>query len=650
MEISTILAQIDIGSMALPEFQRGYVWNRDQVRSLMFSLYRRYPVGSLMVWLTKTETADVRGDGPVSAGSVKLLLDGQQRMTSLYGIIRGNPPRFFDGNAQTFTGLYFYLKEEIFEFYAPLRMKGNPLWISVTEVMQTGAGVYLGSLFPVLKDDPDFPLYMDRLNKLDRIKTVDLHIEEVAGVDKTTDVVVDIFNRVNSGGTKLSKGDLALAKICAEWPAARDELKTRLGKWRAAGFDFRLDWLLRNINAVITGEALFSALRTVTPSQFSLGLANAEKSIDYLLNMIGSRLGLDNDAVLGGPACFPLMARYVMQSGGHVTDHKERDKLLYWYVHTFLWGRYAGSTETILNQDLDAIEDKDGALDRLIALLRQNRGDLRLYPNDFRGWNTATRFYPLLYMLTRVNHARDWATGIELANSLLGKQNKLQVHHIFPKAVLYKHGYSRADVNALANYAFLTQETNLLISDRLPTEYMPKFAAKHPGALESGWIPMDACLWEVDRYKDFLAARRDLLARAANTFLDGLLVGALPEIKPAPAMITLPTPASEPVIVSSSGNKEEAEVEECDSWVIAQGLPKGEYMYELLDPATNEVVAVLDLAWPNGLQEGYSHPVAFVIDADRALEHAMNKAGYLCFTGLAEFQEYVSREVLAMTI
>src|SRR6185437_5214681 len=95
MKISTILDLIDLGAMALPEFQRGYVWNRDQVRSLMFSLYKRYPVGSLMVWLTKTEGASVRGDGQLSPGSVKLLLDGQQRMTTLYGIIKGQPPRFF---------------------------------------------------------------------------------------------------------------------------------------------------------------------------------------------------------------------------------------------------------------------------------------------------------------------------------------------------------------------------------------------------------------------------------------------------------------------------------------------------------------------------------------------------------------------------
>ena len=108
MKVSTILDHIDSGHMALPEFQRGYVWNRDQVRGLFDSLYRRHPVGGLLVWATESKTADHRGgDGPLAAGVVKLLLDGQQRMTSLYGLVRGRAPKFFDGNAQAFTGLRF---------------------------------------------------------------------------------------------------------------------------------------------------------------------------------------------------------------------------------------------------------------------------------------------------------------------------------------------------------------------------------------------------------------------------------------------------------------------------------------------------------------------------------------------------------------
>jgi len=128
MKLSTILDHIDSGHMALPEFQRGYVWNRDQVRGLMLSLYRGHPVGGLLVWVTQSEGATARGDSPLAPGVVKLLLDGQQRITSLYGIIRGKAPQFFDGNASTFTKPHFNLETGEFRFSLPKKMEVDPRW------------------------------------------------------------------------------------------------------------------------------------------------------------------------------------------------------------------------------------------------------------------------------------------------------------------------------------------------------------------------------------------------------------------------------------------------------------------------------------------------------------------------------------------
>ena len=238
MRLNTLLDQIDLGSMALPEFQRGYVWNRNQVKGVMDSLYQHHPVGSLLVWITNVENADVRGEGELAPGTVRLLLDGQQRITSLYGIIRGKPPQFFHGNEKAFTGLYFNLEDETFEFYAPVKMKDNPFWVNVTELMTDGLGSYLPKLTDIEEVQNDLNKYVNRLNAIENIKNTDFHVEEVTGDDKTVDMVVDIFNRVNSGGTKLSKGDLALAKICAEWPDARVEMNKHIEEWRDAGYPF----------------------------------------------------------------------------------------------------------------------------------------------------------------------------------------------------------------------------------------------------------------------------------------------------------------------------------------------------------------------------------------------------------------------------
>ena len=86
--------------------------------------------------------------------------------------------------------------------------------------------------------------YITRLSKLQQIEKHEFHIETIVGEDKTSDVVVDIFNRVNSGGTKLSKGDLALAKIAAQSPELRSDMRNSLQNWKKSGFNFSLDWLL----------------------------------------------------------------------------------------------------------------------------------------------------------------------------------------------------------------------------------------------------------------------------------------------------------------------------------------------------------------------------------------------------------------------
>lgn len=644
MKISTILDQIDEGALALPQFQRGYVWNRDQVRGLMDSLYRRHPIGSLLVWLTKPDEADVRGDHALSPGAVKLLLDGQQRVTSLYGIIRAKPPAFFDGNEKAFTNLYFHLDEEVFQFYGPVKMGGDPRWIDVTELMEKGVGEIAGRLYENPQFGGDFSNYLERLNRIDGIKSVDLHVDEVTGTDKTVDVVVDIFNKVNSGGTKLSKGDLALAKVCGEWPPAREELKKRLAKWEKAGFHFKIDWLLRNVNTVLTGEAMFTALKDVTPSEFKDGLERAERHIDSILNLIASRLGLDHDRVLGSAYSIPLMSRYLEQRGGKSDHAQEADRLLFWYVHTMLWGRYAGSTETVLNQDLAAIEDNEGALDRLIEQLRKDRGDLRVHPSDFSGWSRGARFYPLMYLLTRVHGARDWESGIELKQHLLGRHTTLHLHHIFPKARLYDAGYERMEVNALANFTFLTADTNIRVSDRDPAEYLPEFRDKNPGVLESHWIPMDEDLWRVERYREFLAARRQLLAEAANSFLQDL-AGGLVTAEEFETSIFDREAAYVP-----GGVEDDAELNElveCNEWVVSQGLPEGELLFELVDEETGAVLANLDLAWPEGLQPQLSQPVTLLLNEESATEEAANKAGYRFFTDFASFKRYVNREILA---
>lgn len=646
MKIATILDHIDSGHIALPEFQRGFVWNRDQVRGLFDSLYRRHPVGGLLVWATESRTATHRGDRPLAAGVIKLLLDGQQRMTTLYGVVRGRPPKFFDGNAQTFTGLRFHLDAETFSFWQPVKMQGDALWIDLSELMQKGTAG-LGEFVAHLSQNPALVSrvgdYVGRLSRLLSIVDIDLHVEEVTGTDKSLDVVVDIFNRVNSGGTKLSKGDLALAKICADWPEARDTMKHALKGWAASGYNFNLDWLLRSLNTVLTGEAKFQFLHDKSAAEVQNGLKRATQRIDACLNLIGGRLGLDHDQVLFGRFGIPVMVRYLDQHDGGL-DAATRDKLLFWFVQAGMWGRFSGSTESYIDQDLAALEGDGDALERLLEQLRLWHGGLRAEPGHFAGWSLGARFYPVLYLLTRMGEAKDWGVGIPLKSSLLGRMNRLEVHHIFPKAQLYKLKSKRPEVNALANFCFQTKETNLEISDRLPEEYFPKFEARHPGSLASQWIPADRELWKIKNYRDFIEERRKLLAAETNRQMENLLHGDLRWL----GAVVSPTQVSTRVTVAGAimGEVEEEVLQTLNDWMEDQGLTRGVLGYDLADAETGEQQAMLDLAWPSGVQEELSQPVAVLLNEGAETLAIASRAGFRCFTAVADFKRYVEKEIL----
>ncbi len=629
MKINDVLSQIDLGNYALPEFQRGYVWTRSDVRKLMYSLYRDYPVGSLLIWDTATDPDIIRGDGTPSSGTVSLILDGQQRMTSLFGVIRGKAPQFFDGDASAFTNLYFNIDEETFEFYSQQKMKGDRAWVSVSEVIPD-SGAFFTKVIAQRPDDMQYYAEaMTKLNKLSSIKDRDMPVQVVAGEDKTIDVVVEIFNNVNSGGTKLSKGDLALAKICAQWPDMRAEMKAILARLGKKGFWFKQDWLLRCLTVHLTRKAYFSELDGVSIADVKNGLKEVENYIGTCLDHISSRLGLDHDRVLGSHYAIVLMVGYLSMKGGKLSSAAEWDKLLFWYVHAFLWGRYAGSTESVLSQDLRVLEDGKG-VDGLIELIHQNRADLTLRPQDFWGWSKGARFYPLLYMITRVNHARDWGTGIELSQSLLGKNSSLQVHHIFPKHVLYSAGKTKSMVNALANYAFLTQQTNLDISDQKPEDYFPIYMEKCPGAIESHCVPTASHLLTIDAYDAFLEERRKLLAKSANAILEDLWKGKLAQ----------PSTPMTKMSVTEPEDNEEAVIEELVSWLKNEGFAPGIKDYSAVIGYAGTPI-IIDVAWPDGLQEGFTEPVALMINEEPGDIYRVNAVGYRVFTRADDLKNYV---------
>ena len=426
-------------------------------------------------------------------------------------------------------------------------------------------------------------------------------------------------------------------------------------EWNDHGFDFTLDWLLRCVNAVIHGESLFRHLHNTPREVFESGLQRTVKHVNNVLNQISGKLGLDHSRVFFAKFSIPVLIRHLeLRKQGTIMSADEWNLILYWFLQAGIHGRFSGTTESKIRHDLRLVDGTLSGIERLIGEIGVTWGRSQILDSDFDSWSIGARTYPVLYWLTRVGGAKNFCDDLELKASMMGKDSKLQVHHIFPKARLYNAKctkYTRPQVNALGNFCFLTAECNLLISDALPAKpsndanhgngsdrhqissagYFNWVQEKNAGALESQWIPMDEKLWKIENYLDFLDARRNLLAAAANKYLKKLNPShpvtesssqEIDKVKPARSHIT--------------GVDEENELIDLQKWLKSSSLPQGELGYEL--DGSGEII---DLAWRNGLPEGTGRPVALLLNETAETYQAVNQAGYDCFVDVQSLKQHV---------
>ena len=480
--------------------------------------------------------------------------------------------------------------------------------------------------------------------------------------------MVDIFNRLNSAGTTLSSGDLALARIAAKWPDVRKDMGQQVKEWREHKFNFTLDWLLRCMNAVVNGEAAFQHLHDTPGEEVKEGLHRTVRHVDAVLNKISLRLGLDHNRVLFGRFSIPIIIRHLAVRPSGMMSPDEWNRLLYWFLQAGIRGRFSGTTETKIKQDLGAVDGTVDGIERLIADIGTKWGRRRVTASDFDAWSLGARLYPALYWLTRVGGAKDFCDGTELKAGLLGKGAQLEVHHIFPKAVLYDAEYTKPQVNALANFCFLGADCNRWIGAACPAEpskyvrgthdadrrriglegYFDFVEERNPGVLESQWIPMDKELWKVKNYPAFLEARRGLLAAAANRHLTALYAEHGEATEPVHGPGPIPVSLAAPSHMSSAD--EDRILEELQDWMSVRGLPPGQLGYELRDDATQQAEATIDLAWPIGLPEGRGRPVALLLNESAETYRTVNQAGFDCHTTVESFKQYVDDEIVGEVV
>lgn len=521
-KIKDILTSIDNNEYTIPEFQRGFVWNSTQVKEFFRSLYLGYPSGSFLIWKTK-EPSKIRGEQKESSSIFhQLILDGQQRLTTIYTIFRGKTPEWYEGVSLR-TDLYFNLETEEFEYYMPRKMGNNREWINVSKFLSSG-GVshFISNLKEFSAEDKEYYLNkINIINNLDAIKDYGYYIKEITITDLES--VVEIFNLVNKTGTTLNESDLALAIITSNWPEIKDRFRETIEQYKKYNYDLSFRFFTRCLNILTTGRGKYTSdIANVTKDEFEEAWKKLNKILPHLINVFRDNAYIDSSDDYSSWYVLYVLIFYLSRRDLKFKTSEEANKAIYWMFMALLWGRFSGSSESYLERDMNILKEKD-SLDALIEEMHLFRGaNLLLRPEDLALQGVRSRIYNIFYSSVRAQNAKDWTNPVlSLYSKHLGYNNKLQRHHIFPKAFLYKKYNSsssihRGLINEIANIAFITQESNMSILAKDPKEYLPEIDAVQ---LRKQFVPTDESLYSIDRYEEFLEKRRELLCKGINTFL-----------------------------------------------------------------------------------------------------------------------------------
>ena len=510
-QISQILFAAHGKQLMVPRFQRGWVWKRKQVRQLFWSLYHKHPVGSLITWPTLLDGRQVEN-----------VIDGQQRLTALYGIIRGErPPWLQDEVGGELENLMFNVDTGDFE-YATSQMYDDPMWTDITSLYTDGLSSWANNYRLRTSTDPQ-PTHYERIARLIGIRDQDINVDKLPS-DIEVEAAAEVFKIVNRSGTRVSDGDLVLGQISLKWSDARLTLSDTLEGWREKGYGISLEWLLHAMSASLEGRIDFEVVLSADREDLVRAYELVREKTSEVLNHLQDALGIDKTTSTSiNNGLIVVVGDSIMKERGLVKGSADTRKLIGWWFLSTLHDRWSRDVRTRTNKDLGIVASGDGIAGLMQELRTGMNSQLTIGPLGFTRNRSSKSMYRLLQTLTRRRGARDLRTGVNLSFDHFGANARLEAHHIFPRSFLNTASIPRDKVDQLANLALITKGSNLRIGKKSPAEYLPNLEQANPQVLESQWIPQDPRLWTLPKYDRFIAKRCELLSDAANDLMEDLI-------------------------------------------------------------------------------------------------------------------------------
>ena len=561
--LKKLVEDIGIGEIGLPDIQRPFVWSSSKVRDLFDSMYRGYPIGYFLFWENGfSDEHRVIGTGPKQKTPSLLIVDGQQRLVSLYAVTKAVPIVSKDFR-DAYIRIAFNPIEERFEVTNPA-IERDVEWIScISEIWKPEMSSYtfinkffhrLGASREIA--DEEKTKIANSITRLEKLLDYPLTALEISSsVDE--DKVAEIFVRINSKGTPLNQADFILTLMSVFWDDGRKQLEEFCRNAKKPPVDKHPspynhyltpspDQLLRS--SVALGfrrarlEHVYSLLRGKDLQTRQFSVEQREKQFDILRKTQDCVLNLQN-----WHDFFKVLKRAGYQSGKLISSEMAivytyamwligkmdycvdpyylREVMARWFFMVALTGRYTGSPEGRMEQDLAllrAIDTAEGfvkVLDQQInAIFTRDYWEVTL-PNELE--TAAARstgqfaFYAALCLLdANVLYSKMKVSEL-LDPTIKSKKKALERHHLFPRRYLQKIGIrEKRLIYQTANYALVEWRDNIAISDKAPKDYVPQIETRFTSeelqkmyawhALPEKWYEME--------YTTFLNERRKLIA------------------------------------------------------------------------------------------------------------------------------------------
>lgn len=571
LTVNQLIEKIDTGELGLPELQRPFIWKDSKVRDLFDSMMRGYPIGYLMLW--ECPSLDKKKSIGVDAHSYdspkEVIIDGQQRLTSLYAVMKGKKVINSKFDEKSIVISYRPLQNKFEVGYQAT--KNDPEWIyNISDLFtSTNTFKFIGDFIKKLGDyrstkgseltDEEQGLIADRINSVVNLKSHTLPVFDIKSTAEEEDVS-EIFVRVNSGGVSLKQNDFILTLLSLYWDDGRREIEqfskdsTAPAKGKTTSYNQLTTVSAQDVIRVVMAYAFDRArlkygYKLLRGADFDKKGAVDDNLRVQRFNTLKEKLPdvldvhswhefikaimnagyLSGDLILSGNAIFYTYALYLIAKHRFNASYNENMHLTsLWFFYASLISLYTGSFESTVENHLNTIkslktldEYKEFILSRVNERLTNDYFDITLVGSEGlavsgRGNNAWNAYVASLNIM----NAKILFSKSNLLVSKLfepgtdGNRKSLEKHHLFPKACLKSQGYSDAKINQMANYAFIDWKDNMDILDDAPSVYYPIVCAGLSDEQirvmeEENALPHG---WENMAYEDFLIERRKLMA------------------------------------------------------------------------------------------------------------------------------------------